>query len=268
MGGLVRWLRHTVPCQPGAHEGSANKLLPLCNTLFAPVPTHAYDHRARVYMPSTLTLTANFSHNVELDGFDGRPGVLLLAATNRPESLDPALLRPGRLSRKVGAPLWMSISGTRRLCMPAWVRNDATTPDRRADHGASPRRDRPRCHPGGAPQDGEAGGKPRDAERHVPGNRAAHPRCEEGTEEAGRGWWCWAALHLFGGRGCMGGRPSCVGVEESVPAVGDTLLLLSMAGMSGAELMNVVNEAAFLAARRDADAVDLPELVAAVDRTR
>ena len=38
---------------------------------------------------------------LELDGFEGRPGVLLLAATNLPEVLDPALLRPGRLSRKV-----------------------------------------------------------------------------------------------------------------------------------------------------------------------
>ncbi|KIZ05210.1 hypothetical protein MNEG_2749 [Monoraphidium neglectum] len=41
----------------------------------------------------------------ELDGFEGRPGVVLLAATNRPEVLDPALLRPGRLSRKVVVPL-------------------------------------------------------------------------------------------------------------------------------------------------------------------
>ena len=37
----------------------------------------------------------------ELDGFEGRTGVLLLAATNRPEVLDPALTRPGRLSRRV-----------------------------------------------------------------------------------------------------------------------------------------------------------------------
>ena len=37
----------------------------------------------------------------EMDGFDGRKGVVLLAATNRPESLDPALLRPGRFDRRV-----------------------------------------------------------------------------------------------------------------------------------------------------------------------
>ena len=37
----------------------------------------------------------------EMDGFDGRKGVMILAATNRPESLDPALLRPGRFDRRV-----------------------------------------------------------------------------------------------------------------------------------------------------------------------
>ena len=37
----------------------------------------------------------------EMDGFDGRKGVVILAATNRPESLDKALLRPGRFDRRV-----------------------------------------------------------------------------------------------------------------------------------------------------------------------
>ena len=37
----------------------------------------------------------------EMDGFDGRKGVMLLAATNRPDSLDPALLRPGRFDRRI-----------------------------------------------------------------------------------------------------------------------------------------------------------------------
>ncbi len=37
----------------------------------------------------------------EMDGFDGRKGVSILAATNRPETLDPALLRPGRFDRRV-----------------------------------------------------------------------------------------------------------------------------------------------------------------------
>ena len=37
----------------------------------------------------------------EMDGFDGGKGVVILAATNRPETLDPALLRPGRFDRRV-----------------------------------------------------------------------------------------------------------------------------------------------------------------------
>ena len=37
----------------------------------------------------------------EMDGFDGSKGVVILAATNRPETLDPALLRPGRFDRRV-----------------------------------------------------------------------------------------------------------------------------------------------------------------------
>ncbi|MGI6055873.1 MAG: ATP-dependent zinc metalloprotease FtsH [Bilifractor sp.] len=37
----------------------------------------------------------------EMDGFDGRKGVIILAATNRPDSLDPALTRPGRFDRRI-----------------------------------------------------------------------------------------------------------------------------------------------------------------------
>ena len=36
-----------------------------------------------------------------MDGFDGQKGVVILAATNRPESLDKALLRPGRFDRRI-----------------------------------------------------------------------------------------------------------------------------------------------------------------------
>ena len=41
----------------------------------------------------------------EMDGFDGRSGVVVIAATNRPEALDAALLRPGRFDRHVEIPL-------------------------------------------------------------------------------------------------------------------------------------------------------------------
>ncbi len=41
---------------------------------------------------------------VEMDGFDTKEGVILIAATNRPDVLDPALLRPGRFDRQVAVP--------------------------------------------------------------------------------------------------------------------------------------------------------------------
>merc|ERR1711907_890982 len=42
---------------------------------------------------------------VEMDGFESNEGVIILAATNRPDVLDPALLRPGRFDRQVIVPL-------------------------------------------------------------------------------------------------------------------------------------------------------------------
>ena len=41
---------------------------------------------------------------VELDGFETNEGVIIIAATNRPDVLDPALLRPGRFDRQVHVP--------------------------------------------------------------------------------------------------------------------------------------------------------------------
>ncbi len=42
---------------------------------------------------------------VEMDGFEGKEGIIVVAATNRPDVLDPALLRPGRFDRQVVVPL-------------------------------------------------------------------------------------------------------------------------------------------------------------------
>jgi cell division protease FtsH len=54
---------------------------------------------------------------VEMDGFDVRQQVILLAATNRPDVLDPALLRPGRFDRQVVVPLpdWRGRLGVLRI---------------------------------------------------------------------------------------------------------------------------------------------------------
>ena len=41
----------------------------------------------------------------EMDGFEGNNGVIVLGATNQPEALDPALLRPGRFDRQVSVGL-------------------------------------------------------------------------------------------------------------------------------------------------------------------
>ncbi|GAI92804.1 unnamed protein product, partial [marine sediment metagenome] len=38
---------------------------------------------------------------VEMDGFDQNLGIIMIAATNRPDILDPALLRPGRFDRRI-----------------------------------------------------------------------------------------------------------------------------------------------------------------------
>ena len=50
---------------------------------------------------------------VEMDGFDTKDGVIILAATNRPDVLDPALLRPGRFDRQVVVDMRISRSGNR-----------------------------------------------------------------------------------------------------------------------------------------------------------
>lgn len=48
-----------------------------------------------------LSLCSGFQLLTEMDGFDSETGVMVIAATNRPEVLDPALTRPGRISRRV-----------------------------------------------------------------------------------------------------------------------------------------------------------------------
>ncbi len=68
---------------------------------------------------------------VEMDGFEGTAGVIVIAATNRPDVLDPALLRPGRFDRQVVVPL-PDIRGREQIIM-VHMRKVPIAPDVRAD---------------------------------------------------------------------------------------------------------------------------------------
>jgi len=68
---------------------------------------------------------------VEMDGFEANVGVIVIAATNRPDVLDPALLRPGRFDRQVVVPL-PDIRGREQILM-VHMRKVPISPDVRAD---------------------------------------------------------------------------------------------------------------------------------------
>jgi cell division protease FtsH len=112
---------------------------------------------------------------VEMDGFDTKEGVILIAATNRPDVLDPALLRPGRFDRQVSVPM----------------------PDLK------------------------------------------------GREQV-------LAVHAK--------------VVKLSPGVDLTVIARRTPGFTGADLANLVNEGALLAARRNKKSVDMKELEEAIDR--
>jgi cell division protease FtsH len=68
---------------------------------------------------------------VEMDGFEGSVGVIVIAATNRPDVLDPALMRPGRFDRQVVVPL-PDIRGREQILM-VHMRKVPLSPDVKAD---------------------------------------------------------------------------------------------------------------------------------------
>ncbi len=68
---------------------------------------------------------------VEMDGFEGTTGVIVIAATNRPDVLDPALLRPGRFDRQVVVPL-PDMRGREQILM-VHMRKVPLAPDVKAD---------------------------------------------------------------------------------------------------------------------------------------
>ena len=63
----------------------------------------------------------------EMDGFEGNTGVIILAATNRPESLDPALTRPGRFDRRI--PVELPDLAGREAILKVHARKIKTAPD-------------------------------------------------------------------------------------------------------------------------------------------
>ena len=68
---------------------------------------------------------------VEMDGFEGTSGVIVIAATNRPDVLDPALLRPGRFDRQVVVPL-PDVRGREQILL-VHMRKVPIAPDVKAD---------------------------------------------------------------------------------------------------------------------------------------
>ena len=68
---------------------------------------------------------------VEMDGFEANSGVIIIAATNRPDVLDPALMRPGRFDRQVVVPL-PDIRGREQILM-VHMRKVPIAPDVKAD---------------------------------------------------------------------------------------------------------------------------------------
>ena len=122
---------------------------------------------------------------VEMDGFDSSKGVIIMAATNRPDVLDPALVRPGRFDRQVvvGPP---DLRGREEI-LRVHARGVALDPRRRS---ADDRRSGPRVHRRRPGERGERGGAPRRPTREELG----HDGRARGGDRPGVAW-AWSASH-------------------------------------------------------------------------
>ena len=63
---------------------------------------------------------------VEMDGFESNEGVIIIAATNRPDVLDPAILRPGRFDRRITVPrpdIRLHAKSVAKQCGQAYQKN-------------------------------------------------------------------------------------------------------------------------------------------------
>jgi len=129
---------------------------------------------------------------VEMDGFEANEGVILIAATNRPDVLDPALLRPGRFDRQIVVPN-PDVAGREKI-LRVHMKNVPLAPDIDAKtlargtpgfSGQPGQRSRSSCR---APQQahGDADGVRRSQGQGDDGRRAPLARHERGREEAHR----------------------------------------------------------------------------------
>jgi cell division protease FtsH len=103
---------------------------------------------------------------VEMDGFEANEGIIIIAATNRPDVLDPALLRPGRFDRQVVVPN-PDIEGREKILkvhMKKVPLAPDVDPDHRARHARLLRR--------GPRQPRQRGGAAGGAARQAPGHHA------------------------------------------------------------------------------------------------
>ncbi len=109
---------------------------------------------------------------VEMDGFEANEGIIIIAATNRPDVLDPALLRPGRFDRQIIVPN-PDVIGRERI--PARPRPQGAAVARRRPEGDRPRHPRLLGRRPDEPRQrgGPAGGPPRQAHRHDARSRIA-----------------------------------------------------------------------------------------------
>ena len=118
---------------------------------------------------------------VEMDGFEGNEGIIVIAATNRPDVLDPALLRPGRFDRQVVVPL-PDVRGREQI-LRVHMRRVPLSED------VKPGLDRPRYARllgRGSGQSGERGGAVCGARQSAPGVDGA-VRARQGQDHDGRG---------------------------------------------------------------------------------
>ena len=122
---------------------------------------------------------------VEMDGFDGNEGIIIVAATNRPDVLDPALLRPGRFDRQVivGRP---DIEGREKI-LAVHMKKVPLAPD---VNGRTIARGTPGFSGADLANPRQRGGPPRRAPRQAPrrdeGVRGRQGQGDDGGRAAGR----------------------------------------------------------------------------------